>query len=502
MESKARYKVSILMIVKDEDLYLREFICYYLALGVDHFFVYDNGSAVPVGETLYAYLKYCTVIDFPGVAKQFEAYNHFIQHHSSETEWVAPIDIDEFIVLKNEKNIKDFLSRYAHIDCIAMNWRYFGDSFFDKRPEGLVMDHFIFCDEFQNPHIKNIVKTSAWAECKNAHHLGLKPGSVYSDVKGNAISGPFNENYTIDIVQVNHYFSKSKEECRLKYARGRASINEKFNVTEETLTSWRNSLNAAKDTFLRDHFSAKVKVLMEEHRNPVSVLMHIYYKDSIKEFSEKIGGIRRYVETVYINLVRENFFEFSDFTFPGNYSLVAAPNKGKDVGGKLVLMERYLIAKSPTKYLLFLHDKKSPQSPMSSFWSKNLFRIIEPEVIPQIIEIFEKKEDAGIVASSTYIRNEWNKRKARFDSPNDTILKELISQYQLTPGDYNYVAGTMFWCRSILFENFLAQHDALAIVKTLETGNIMDTETASRTHAWERMLSWICTSQNQKIYGV
>jgi len=234
----------------------------------------------------------------------------------------------------------------------------------------------------------------------------------------------------------------------------------------------------------------------------VSVLAHIYYKESVSEFSEKISDISQYVDKAYINLVRENFFEFTDLKFPQNFCVVASANKGKDIGGKLVLMARYLLENNPSKYLLFLHDKKSPQSPMSAFWSKNLFRIIEPEILLQITDIFDKNKDAGIVTSSTYIRNEWNKKKAVFNTSNDAILKQLIDRYHFKLADYSYVAGTMFWTRSVLFENFFTEHDPLDIIKTLEAGNIMDTEKGSFTHAWERMLSWICTSQNKKIYGV
>ena len=114
--------------------------------------------------------------------------------------------------------------------------------------------------------VKNIVKTSAWLRCENVHFLGLSAGSIYSDVKHNEIEGPFNENCTIDIVQLNHYFCKSKEECIRKYERARVSNAEKFQVSEETLESWRNSLNLVQDTFLRDKFSGKVKTMMKNHR--------------------------------------------------------------------------------------------------------------------------------------------------------------------------------------------------------------------------------------------
>jgi len=261
-----RYKISVLTIVKDEQLYLEEFVCFYLTLGIDHFYFYDNGSTIPVKATLQSYSKWCTIIDFPGEDKQLDAYNHFIREFSQETEWVAPFDIDEFIVLKEDENMKAFVGKYSYLDCIAINWRSFGDSFFDTRPEGLVIDNFVWCEEIQNPHIKNIVKTWAWVECKNVHFLGLRAGSLYSDVKHNEIEGPFNENYTNDIVQLNHYFCKSKEECIRKYKRPRASNAEKYQLSEETLDSWRNSQNRIQDTFLRDKFSKKVRTMMKHHR--------------------------------------------------------------------------------------------------------------------------------------------------------------------------------------------------------------------------------------------
>lgn len=139
---------------------------------------------------------------------------------------------------------------------------------------------------------------------------------------------------------------------------------------------------------------------------------------------------------------------------------------------------------------------------MAGFWSKTLFRIMEPEIIPQIQEAFEKNKNTGIVASATYIRNEWSEKKGAFESTNNILLQQLIKQYHLKLSDRRYVAGTMFWARSSLFENFFSLHDPLNIVSTLEPGNITDTRTGSLAHSWERMLSWICTSQNQTIHGI
>ena len=42
-----KYFLSLTAIIKDED-YLEEFIIYYMILGVEHFFLYDNESTIPL----------------------------------------------------------------------------------------------------------------------------------------------------------------------------------------------------------------------------------------------------------------------------------------------------------------------------------------------------------------------------------------------------------------------------------------------------------------------
>jgi hypothetical protein len=262
-----KYNFCVLLIAKDEQYYLEEFLSYYLLLGADHFYIYDNDSVIPVRETLARYQQVCTIYEFPGKAKQYDAYRHFREKHSHESYWVAPIDTDEFIALKQHKDIHAFLKDYAHLDAIGLNWVYFGDSFYEERPGGLVIDNYVRCQHDQNPHIKTLLKSKAWKDCSNVHYLTVRKNNLYQDVKGNLITGPFNEHYTIDIAQINHYFSKSKDECFRKYKRGRADIDENFNLTEEVFHSWRNSLNTCEDTFLRDHFSDPIKKLIASYNH-------------------------------------------------------------------------------------------------------------------------------------------------------------------------------------------------------------------------------------------
>ena len=47
-----KYKTIICAILKDETPYLEEWIKHHLAIGVEHFVLYDNNSAIPIRETL------------------------------------------------------------------------------------------------------------------------------------------------------------------------------------------------------------------------------------------------------------------------------------------------------------------------------------------------------------------------------------------------------------------------------------------------------------------
>jgi lipopolysaccharide biosynthesis protein len=60
----------------------------------------------------------------------------------------------------------------------------------------------------------------------------------------------------------------------------------------------------------------------------------------------------------------------------------------------------------------------------------------------------------------------------------------------------------MFWVRSEIIVSFFKRYNALKIRATLENGNVLDNEFGTKTHAWERMLSWIAGSQGYYIQGI
>ena len=228
----------------------------------------------------------------------------------------------------------------------------------------------------------------------------------------------------------------------------------------------------------------------------IAVLYHSFYQ--LPHGSpEKIFNPLAAKSTVLVNSPNHNgklHFEYS-------YQ-IQTTNKGKDIGGKLALIDLSLNMGLRVNYYILLHDKKSIHNPLGEIWRKKLFRIIEPEQIETIIRIFETDKKVGIVAAQEFIMNEYDRDTDNFSCTSHAILKELIAKYNLKLNTYDFVGGTMFWIRAEIIERFFRKHSPLEIRATLEQGNVLDTDKGTYTHAWERMFSWIATDQQYTIKGI
>lgn len=122
-------KVCICTVGKKENLYIREFISHYQKYGIDKIFLYDNNNVN--GEKFENKIKsfidegLVEIKNWRGIKKpQIKIYNDCYKNYYNKFNWLIFIDIDEFIYLKNYKNIKLFLSNTKFKDCdkIYLNW--------------------------------------------------------------------------------------------------------------------------------------------------------------------------------------------------------------------------------------------------------------------------------------------------------------------------------------------------------------------------------------------
>lgn len=134
-----KYETAICALAKNEELYLKEWLDHHYALGFDHVYLIDNNDKPGLKSFLASYLDKAllTIIDFHGIkpSNQSAAYEYCLANYAKETRWMAFIDIDEFVMLKKDSDIRSFLSHYMHYPAILMNWVMYGSNnqLFNKR---------------------------------------------------------------------------------------------------------------------------------------------------------------------------------------------------------------------------------------------------------------------------------------------------------------------------------------------------------------------------------
>ena len=162
-------KSAICAISRNENNYLEEWITYHLHLGFNHIFIYDNNNpddnSTPRFCSIQSWKEQVTVIDYRGkLAAQLIAYNDCYTTHSKEFDWIAFIDIDEFITFGPKSaytHINNYLSSITNFDVVAINWMFYGDNEEVNFKKGSVIQRFPhpISNSGQNKHVKVIVRT-------------------------------------------------------------------------------------------------------------------------------------------------------------------------------------------------------------------------------------------------------------------------------------------------------------------------------------------------------
>lgn len=228
-----------------------------------------------------------------------------------------------------------------------------------------------------------------------------------------------------------------------------------------------------------------------------AILYHNYYSlDGIDDMRGRISALN--TPGILLLCSLPDKFAASQPLQSNSEKFVVAANQGKDIGGKLILMQLLFSLYPDTPYTFLLHDKRSYQKQSGRWEKEGLFSILEPAKFSAIAAAFDRDPGLGIACATGYIRNEYL-GDGRFDTPNSDLLSRLMRQYAIPDRDLRFVAGTMFCIRTSLLREFFSGYTALDVRATLEHGNVLDHEHGTMTHCWERMLSWVATSAGYKI---
>ncbi len=235
--------IAICGIAKNENLYVREWVEYHKYIGVKKIFIYDNNDidGEQLEEVLYDYIpSFVEIINVRGIEKestqedglilQNHCYVECYNNHKSEYDYMAFIDIDEFINTKN-KDINEVLASYNKFDTLLLSWKNHGDNGlvrYDNRPvrerfTGGVRSNTGFRN---NKCCKSIVhcgnKDIIIAPKASIRHKFLFKNGINIDSIGKIIKeiNPFSSQLLSPVygkLYIDHYITKTLEEYLFRY---------------------------------------------------------------------------------------------------------------------------------------------------------------------------------------------------------------------------------------------------------------------------------------------
>lgn len=152
---------------------------------------------------------------------QIKAYQDAILKYKFHNKYMAFIDVDEFLLPISGENIFDIVDNIIgenhHIGGLAVQWCVYGSSGHKTKPEGLVIENYLFHAGKEalkknkiNSHVKTIAnpRLIKKADC----HKPLFWQGYYSvNTDGDIVNSFFMDGCHWDKLRINHYFSKSYE---------------------------------------------------------------------------------------------------------------------------------------------------------------------------------------------------------------------------------------------------------------------------------------------------
>ena len=248
-------KVCLCVIGKKENLYAKEYVNHYKNLGYNHIFIYDNNDIndEKFEDVLSKEISenFVTIINYRGYQgksdkPQFDSYKDCYANYSGKYDWLSFYDFDEFLFLKEHKNIQEFLDQKKFNQCIniKINWLIYSDNdliYYEDKP---IQERFTtpLWNDTANKHIKSTVrgylKKNYWSKMWNPHSsTNIYTSCIPTGVRTKSKS-PFHTPPNYESAYIKHYVTKTLEEFIGKVKRGRPDKKVKINKK-----LWRNKFN-------------------------------------------------------------------------------------------------------------------------------------------------------------------------------------------------------------------------------------------------------------------
>lgn len=142
---KKKYNLSVCAIFRNESKNIREWIEYHRLIGVDHFYLYENGASDRYMKVLRPYInrRIITLVPWPNIvdkkegealfqwvlSTQVPAYENALNLYAKvETKWIVFLDVDEFLVPIDDTSLPKLLESFDGHPGVVLSSEYFDAS--------------------------------------------------------------------------------------------------------------------------------------------------------------------------------------------------------------------------------------------------------------------------------------------------------------------------------------------------------------------------------------
>ena len=157
---KASTKLGVITIAKNESMVIREFLKHYQRQGVDHVHLINNGSTDDMVDIVKKeFQHFVSVWELHEPAKQVEHYNTVYEKVRHGYEWMAVVDVDEYMFGVQEP-LKDYVMKQDKLDYISVEWTMFGSSGHVTQPDSVVEGFIHRAEGKKDENVKSVFRTS------------------------------------------------------------------------------------------------------------------------------------------------------------------------------------------------------------------------------------------------------------------------------------------------------------------------------------------------------
>ena len=195
----------------------------------------------------------------------------------------------------------------------------------------------------------------------------------------------------------------------------------------------------------------------------IVVILHLYYHDLWNEFASYLSNIEEPFD-LCISLCKdhdnEKIQEIIKKDFPVARFLIVE-NLGADIKPFFDWLNVLKKEQCNYKYILKIHSKKTLRKKSKTYgknWRKHFLKILlgNKDQVQKILTLLGN--DAGIVSAKKYLSPVHTNHKSRLEEKITRLY--MLKKFNLKDtSNANFFAGTMFWCRYDILNEYIEMED-------------------------------------------